>query len=267
MRGSLKSWLVLGLLVSTLGYALAEDVTLTTYYPSPRGVYDQLIVNTLTLGSPGNLHVQGSLSVGPNYVPGAAGDVLVEGNLAIKTSTPTPGAALTVGSGNLAVASGDVVVSNGNVTLNFDKGLFSLDGQEGIWVRASKDLEFVTGGITRMTLDGTGQLGIGTSNPQAALDVAGGGIRLGSITRTQWQPTTTTYQTNNYLGGTLITGTNNLGLHAFCFLQSFVETGAAAANSKCYLRQFFTGPVFTPDWLIDIANAQCIVLCSDWPSQ
>lgn len=42
MEGRLKGWLVLILLLGTLGYALAEEITLTTYYPSPRGMYDEL---------------------------------------------------------------------------------------------------------------------------------------------------------------------------------------------------------------------------------
>ena len=37
-------WLLLG-----IGRGGAEDITLTTYYPSPRGVYDELQANTLVL--------------------------------------------------------------------------------------------------------------------------------------------------------------------------------------------------------------------------
>ena len=43
MRSSKPSWLIALVLVGgTAMYAIAEDITLTTYYPSPRGVYDQL---------------------------------------------------------------------------------------------------------------------------------------------------------------------------------------------------------------------------------
>ena len=35
-------WLVLGGLLSVTAYAMAEDITLTTYYPSPRGMYEEL---------------------------------------------------------------------------------------------------------------------------------------------------------------------------------------------------------------------------------
>ena len=37
MRDVLTRWLTLGLLLGTAVYALAEDITLTAYYPSPRG--------------------------------------------------------------------------------------------------------------------------------------------------------------------------------------------------------------------------------------
>jgi len=42
MIGRLRSWLVPLLLLGTMAYALAEELTLTTYYPSPRGVYQEL---------------------------------------------------------------------------------------------------------------------------------------------------------------------------------------------------------------------------------
>lgn len=42
MTRKLKGWLVPILLLGTLGYAIAEEITLMTYYPSPRGVYNEL---------------------------------------------------------------------------------------------------------------------------------------------------------------------------------------------------------------------------------
>ncbi len=42
MTGRLQSWMVPLLLLGTMAYALAEELTLTTYYPSPRGVYNEL---------------------------------------------------------------------------------------------------------------------------------------------------------------------------------------------------------------------------------
>jgi hypothetical protein len=42
MTAKLKGWMVLLLLGGVAAYAIAEEITLTTYYPSPRGVYDEL---------------------------------------------------------------------------------------------------------------------------------------------------------------------------------------------------------------------------------
>ena len=39
-------WLVV-LMTGVMGQALAEDITVSTYYPSPRGVYDELRANTV----------------------------------------------------------------------------------------------------------------------------------------------------------------------------------------------------------------------------
>src|SRR3989338_5541861 len=41
MRGSIERWLTVALLLAT-ATASADDVTVTTYYPSPRGVYHEL---------------------------------------------------------------------------------------------------------------------------------------------------------------------------------------------------------------------------------
>ena len=54
-----ERWLVIILLLGTCAYAIAEDITLTTYYPSPRGVYDQLqsMGDTLLAQSGGNVGI------------------------------------------------------------------------------------------------------------------------------------------------------------------------------------------------------------------
>ncbi len=95
-RRVLSLWLALALCLSTLTYAIAEEVILTTYLPSPRGVFNELIVKVLKLVSPGNLQVQGSLAVGPTYVPSNPGDVLIEGRVGVGTSAPDPTAVLDV---------------------------------------------------------------------------------------------------------------------------------------------------------------------------
>ncbi len=59
MTGRLQSWMVALLLLGTMAVALAEELTLTTYYPSPRGMYDELrtagnvAIGTLNPPTPG----------------------------------------------------------------------------------------------------------------------------------------------------------------------------------------------------------------------
>ena len=66
MSPNLKAWVVVSLLLGTAIYAIAEDITLTTYYPSPRGVYQELktagdlIVGDITNPPAARLHVVGS---------------------------------------------------------------------------------------------------------------------------------------------------------------------------------------------------------------
>ncbi len=48
----------------------AEDITITTYYPSPAGVYNELKANKLAVGS-------------ATAVPGSDGDVTIGGNLTV----------------------------------------------------------------------------------------------------------------------------------------------------------------------------------------
>jgi len=63
MDTRLKSWFVFGLFLTTAVYALAEDITLTTYYPSPRGVYQELrtagdmVVGNIATAPGARLHV------------------------------------------------------------------------------------------------------------------------------------------------------------------------------------------------------------------
>jgi hypothetical protein len=79
MSERLKNWLVFGLLVGTAAYGIAEEITMSTYYPSPRGVYNEL----RTVGS-AFLATQG-------------------GSVGIGTATPAAGVALDV-NGTLAAA-------------------------------------------------------------------------------------------------------------------------------------------------------------------
>ena len=86
MERTLKAWLVVGMLLGTMAYAIAEDITLTTYYPSPRGVYNELRSNNNTF-----LAVQGG-SVGIGAASASAkldvtGTTILRGTVTIQDGT------------------------------------------------------------------------------------------------------------------------------------------------------------------------------------
>lgn len=80
-----KTSLVLTLLWSVLITAFAEEesITITTYYPSPYGIYNQMQANSLGIG---DNNKDGNLDNGD--VPTTAGDVWIRGNVGIGTDNP-----------------------------------------------------------------------------------------------------------------------------------------------------------------------------------
>ena len=90
MHTSLKSWLIVGLLLATAAYCVAEELTLTTYYPSPRGVYQELRSTSNsyfgygTNGADGTL---GRVGIGTETVP-ANERLHVKGNLVVEQIDP-----------------------------------------------------------------------------------------------------------------------------------------------------------------------------------
>ncbi len=71
---SLYSWLLGALFLGTMAYAIAEEITLTTYYPSPRGVYKEL-------------RVTDNAGIGTTD-PGTAKLAVMGGNVGIGTTSP-----------------------------------------------------------------------------------------------------------------------------------------------------------------------------------
>ena len=77
---------LIGLTVTIIGLAWAEQITLTTYYPAPYGVYNQMLTNTLGVGDN-----NGSGTLDSNDVPDPStnpGDVWIAGNVGIGTTDP-----------------------------------------------------------------------------------------------------------------------------------------------------------------------------------
>jgi len=101
------SWVVVG------SSAFAEDLTLTTYYPSPRGVYEEL-------------RTSGDVKIGD------ASAAAPQGRLEVR--------------GRTATSATDTALYVGNVT-----------------------------GAPRLVVEDGGNVGIGTTSPQAVLEVRDGG--------------------------------------------------------------------------------------------
>jgi len=223
MRSPWKSWLILGLLLGTMAYALAEDLTLVTYYPSPRGRYKEIIVDTLTLAPPGNLSVPGSLAVGPTYPPsGVPGQVNVEGGVHIGSSVALPPAT------KLAVQDGVVSLVNADVEMELNHGLWFDPGHTtGLWSRpGASNLTLVTGGADRVFLTDVGRVGIGTPTPAVPLHIlfppAAGDIEVVRFEK----------QGGNPLAYLKLTSTGDhwiLGPHSAASMLTFGSTGFGSA--------------------------------------
>ena len=157
MLRRLKPWLTLAVLLGTMAYAIAEDITLTTYYPSPRGVYQELrAMGNLGVGimAPANrLHVYSTTPTDGVAIDGTTNPGLnlrnagtIKGSLGLATAAAgwTPNA-----------AANDVVIRTDDA--------------------ASGNLLFATqaGVLEAMRITRAGNVGIGTINPTALLHIQG----------------------------------------------------------------------------------------------
>jgi len=148
-----RCWGVLLLLLGTMAYALAEELTLTTYYPSPRGVYQELRTtgNTYLAIDGGNVGI-GTASPG--------------GNLEIFQAEPGPSLRLMRYSSGYGVS----FKVRGSVENNEYVDIGAAHGTGGPEDRVAMSIGNGQAGV---------RVGIGTTNPRERLHVASPGyVRL-----------------------------------------------------------------------------------------
>ena len=161
-----------------LGYAAAEDMTLTGYYPSPREAYEELITTgdvrlatdstasvRVGLANPplsALLHIVGRNEAPPNYLLNAQSSTAADLGFRVREDTRT--------------------VSIGADTGNQDRLVVGPGTIAGVPL---VDVD-IAGGATPFYIDDAGRVAMGSTNPQARLDITsdGGGVAF-RVERTQ----------------------------------------------------------------------------------
>ena len=140
---------------------IAEEITLTTYYPAPYGAYDAL-------------NVKDGLVIGATYLEdedtAPSNGMIVEGMVGIGITEPTGALHLKTNAlhSYLSITGRDTGdTANDGLRI----GVSSTTGR--IILKENANLEFHTNDRHRMTIEAGGDVGIGLTDPSAKLHVAG----------------------------------------------------------------------------------------------
>jgi hypothetical protein len=165
----------IGLVATAL--AAEEELTITTYYPSPYGSYNELTAYKLKIGT--NYSGSGTSAVDNS--------LLVEGNVGIGTGVPSTKLYIQGPTAVNAQISFTTNSSYAGYNLSYNDTRYgSLQAigpnfsdatrQRDIEIIAdtqAQDISFWTNNTVRMNIKANGRVGIGTPSPTTALDVSG----------------------------------------------------------------------------------------------
>lgn len=156
-----KLFLFVSLMAINYGILFAEEITITTYYPSPYGSYRQLTVSDKM--AVGDVTGDGPTNATDLAVVGTGSGIVVNGGIKVLRGVP-PAAA-----GNF---------SNTGYSFNYDgdTGMFRTLGTDA---STRGDIAFVLDSNERMRISGAaataGNVGIGTANPARRLHILNNG--------------------------------------------------------------------------------------------